>query len=270
LVTAFVWQRYRLTSIIEKVSTAHQAALAEVDNLELRLRESPRYDYVNVLNEVWFTIDPAEKTYAIHHRRVFRNNGSSNIEFIQLFFLCNRFPGDPEAGRRYYASNPVEWSDLGVYALEAPGHRDRDQDRALDVGLIADYNNRKDYVIKLEHKGVPDPLGPGETREIHYGYKVPFRLWGSYFDRPIDQPTERLCVHIACARDVRLRVGVSRLARSSQRTALRLNEQISEDGAQCIHSFEVDHPELGTAYQFTWDYVGAEHTDVTMAPPAHE
>jgi hypothetical protein len=262
LVIAFLWQRYVLTSTIERLTVDHQAAVDRVDNLEVQLRDSPRYDYVNVLNEVKFTIDPVAEIYTIDHRRIFRNNSNSNLEFIQLFFLCNRYPLDPEEGRHYYAANPVGWAELDVHAFDGQGN--------LDVELLADYNNRKDYAIKLEHHGVPSPLGPGEAREVHYGYKVPFRLWGSYFDRPIDQPTERLRVHIVCPRGVRLLVGVSRLARSSPRTAVNLHERISEDGSTCIHTFEVDHPDLGTAYQFTWDYVGADHTDVTVAPPAHE
>ena len=263
LVMAFLWQRYTLTSTIESLTVDHQDALDRMDDLEVQLRDSPRYDYVNVLNEAKFTIDPVEKTYTIHNRRVFRNNSNSNIEFIQLFFLCNRFPLDPEAGREYYAANPVRWSELDVHAFDAHG-------RQLDVELRSDYNNRKDYVIKLEHNGVPDPLAPGETREINYGCTVPFKFWGSYYDRPIDQPTERLRVHIASSREVNLVVGVAKLARSGRRAALHLDPRISQDGSTCIHSFQVDHPELGTAYQFTWDYVGADHTEATRVPPAHE
>ena len=259
LVAALLLQRASLHSAIRRLNAEARELRTELKDsrlltkqLSARLNESP--NYVCLLNESRFTIDPVIRTYAIDQHKIIRNQGGSNMEFLLGHFTCDRFPRDAETSREYYSVNPVVWSDLEVYAYDSEGD--------LDVALNHDFNNRKEYEIRLEHNNVPRPVPPGGILDLHYGYRVPFHLWGTYYDKPIDRPTHRLLVHIVHPRDSHLRVGISKLSPSSQRSAL------SENGSKAMHSFELQHPELGTAYQFTWDYDGVEPTDVTMAPPS--
>ncbi len=254
-----VLQRRRLYSRIRTLTASVRAGNTRIEELEALLQDTPSYKYV--LSESWFTIEPDVSTYQIEQRKLLQNVGTSTMEFLLAHFTCNRHPEDAEVSRQYYVNHPILWSDLGVYA--------RDTEGDLLVELRSDYNNRKDFVIRLESNFVPRPVAPGKQLDIKYGYKVPFSAWGTYFDKPIDRPTELLRVHIVAPDTLRgFRVGVSKLYPSSHREPLSLEPETSSQGGHTTKSFSIEHPEVGTAYQFTWDYEGLDHTKVTFTPPA--
>ena len=231
----------------------------QLDRQALLLKQRPGYDYR--LSHATFRIDTDQEMYFIEQHKILHNAGTRPIEFILAFFTCNRFPEDPKRSRHFYAEHPIEWDDLGVGARDKVGE--------LDVELTNDWNNRKEFIIRMLRNRVPRPVPVGDELDLRYGYHVPFDRWGTYFDKPIDRPTELLQVKLVIPIKVgRFDTGVLKLSPSGPPEMLVLTPVKDVEEGWQTHLYEIAQPEVGCAYQFTWDFDGIERTESTSAIPS--
>ena len=209
-------------------------------------------------NHSEITLDPTLSSYEVRTRKVVRNAHPVSIQFFVQSFICNKYPSDPEQSLSYYLQNPIRWADLSVWA--------RDHEGRLDIRLLNDFNNRKDFIIYMERRKIPRHIGPRETREIEYGYTVPSRLWGNYFERPVRKPTARISVAVALPLPLRnVTVGLWSLSATAPKQALpEIQCQESVDETHRHYAYEIDNPLLGHSYQVVWSYEGQDVDDSTQ------
>lgn len=169
------------------------------------------------------------------------------------------FNGQADPVARYFikiaadqeATTPLTWPELDLRATC----------RGLTMECVPnlDLPTLKEVWLLFENALGRFPLYPGERTWIEYSYSVERETWGSWFQRAIRHPTDRLSVRMRFPAELIPEVwGVEILMTSSDRGELSPIHQVAEDG-MVEYSWETNAPPLHARYRLEWSFAEPGH-----------
>ncbi|MEV4614880.1 peptide deformylase [Kitasatospora sp. NPDC049258] len=197
------------------------------------------------------------RTYRATQRRQLYNASPDPITRYLIRISVDRFPGNPERSNRLYRENPLTWEEIDLSANvggEPVGWRvQHDRDAFKELWLLFE-NDFGRY-----------PLYPGETTWIEYSYTVSDEKWGTWFQRAVRLPTERLSVRLNFPAELDPAVWGTETTMTAAafpfRTAIHKD---STDGRQ-VFSWTTDDPPLHARYRLEWKFRARPNSEETSA-----
>jgi peptide deformylase len=181
-------------------------------------------------------------------RRALYNGGTEPVTRYLARVAVDRYPGDPERSNRYYRSHPLGWEELDLTArcagepmLIRPSH---DRDSFKEVWLL------------FENSDGRFPLYPGQRTTIEYEYTVGEDKWGTWFQRAIRLPTERLAVRLDFPAALDPVVWGMESSFTADAVPLRTPITRRADGDRVIFDWATDNPPLNARYRLEWRFRG--------------
>ncbi|MFK0190676.1 peptide deformylase [Kitasatospora sp. NPDC090308] len=193
------------------------------------------------------------RSYRATQRRWLYNASSDPITRYLIRISVDRFPGNPERSNRLYRENPLTWEEIDLSAKvgnEPIGWRvqhDRDAFKELWLLFESDYGRY--------------PLYPGESTWIEYSYTVGDEKWGTWFQRAVRLPTERLSVRLDFPAELDPAVWGTETTMTA--AAFPFRTAIHQDVAQDRRTFSwtTEDPPLHARYRLEWKFRARPNTE---------
>ncbi|OII60835.1 formylmethionine deformylase [Streptomyces sp. CC53] len=186
------------------------------------------------------------RTYRATQRRQIYNASPNPVTQYLIRISVDRYPGSPERSNQLYRENPLTWDEIGLSAQvgnEPVGWRvQHDRDAFKELWLL------------FENEYGRYPLYPGETTWIEYSYTVGDEKWGTWFQRAVRLPTERLSVRLNFP--VELDPAVWGTETTMTAAAFPFRTAIHQEAAsdRRIFSWSTDAPPLHARYRLEWKF----------------
>jgi peptide deformylase len=199
-------------------------------------------------------------TYRATQRRQLYNASPDPIARYLIRISVDRYPGSPEQSNQHYRENPLTWEEIGLTAKvgnEPIGWRvqhDRDAFKELWLLFENDYGRY--------------PLYPGESTWIEYSYTVRDDKWGTWFQRAVRLPTERLSVRLNFPAELDPAVWGTETTMTAAAFPFRtaIHQDASDD--RRIYSWTTDDPPLHARYRLEWKFrTRPEHEETAPTMP---
>jgi peptide deformylase len=181
-------------------------------------------------------------TYRATQRRKLYNDSPDPVTRYLIRISVDRYPGDPERSNQHYRDNPLTWDEIGLSAsidgepLTWRVKHDRDAFKELWL-IFGQY-----------------PLYPGESVWLEYSYTVGDDKWGSWFQRAVRLPTQRMSVRLDFPAELDPVTWGTETSMTAEampfRTAIRRTE---EDGRR-VFSWSTEDPPLHARYRLEWKF----------------
>ncbi|MFF4748564.1 peptide deformylase [Streptomyces sp. NPDC001270] len=195
------------------------------------------------------------RSYRATQRRKLYNASSDPIARYLIRISVDRHPGNPERSNQLYRENPLNWDELGLTASiagESIGWRvQHDRDAFKEVWLL------------FENEYGRYPLYPGETAWLEYSYTVSDEKWGTWFQRAIRLPTNRLSVKLDFPTSLDPVVWGSETTMTAEAFPFRTAIQRDENGDRRVFSWSTDEPPLHARYRLEWKFRARPNTEET-------
>jgi transcriptional regulator with XRE-family HTH domain len=236
------WQNYDAArraagadAVPREAPVANASAAIVVDHEDSRLRYGDGY-------------------YRVLTRRRLRNAGGEPISRYLMRISVDRFPDDPDRSNQLYRARPLTWAELRL-AAQCEGEpmawkAKHDRDAFKEVWLL------------FENDTSRFPLYPGESTWIEYGYQVSEDKWGSWFQRAIRLPTNRLTVTLSFPAGLDPAVWGTETSMTAFaapfRTAIGRRRAVDDDDGreQAVFTWAIDRPALHARYRLEWRFRG--------------
>ncbi|AEM87063.1 peptide deformylase [Streptomyces violaceusniger] len=194
-------------------------------------------------------------TYRATQRRRLYNDSPDPVTRYLVRVSVDRYPGNPERSNQHYRENPLTWEEINLSASvsgEPIGWRvQHDRDAFKELWLL------------FENEHGRYPLYPGESVWLEYSYTVGDDKWGSWFQRAVRLPTQRLSVRLdfpAALDPVVWGTETTMTAAALPfRTAIR---QTEEDGRR-VFAWSTEDPPLHARYRLEWKFRNDPRTKET-------
>lgn len=195
--------------------------------------------------------DHAELTYTEGRywpmqRRKLRNVGTEPVTRYLIRISVDRFPGDPQRSNELYHEHPLTWDELQLFARcggeEMAWQVKHDRDAFKEVWLL----------FQSQHGRFP--LYPGESTWIEYGYTVGDDKWGTWFQRAVRLPTQRLSVELRFPAHLEPVAWGMETSMTAEAYPLRTAIQQDSRGGFKVFSWANDDPPLHARYRLEWSF----------------
>lgn len=200
-------------------------------------------------------------TYRATQRRQIYNASPDPITQYLIRISVDRYPGNPERSNQLYRENPLTWEEISLSAkvgAEPIGWRvqhDRDAFKELWLMFENDYGRY--------------PLYPGETAWIEYSYTVSDDKWGTWFQRAVRLPTQRLSVRLNFPADLDPAVWGTETTMTAAAFPFRTAIHQDKEADRRIYSWTTDDPPLHGRYRLEWKFrARPSHEEHSPAMPA--
>ncbi|GAA2820533.1 hypothetical protein GCM10010441_51110 [Kitasatospora paracochleata] len=201
------------------------------------------------------------RTYRATQRRQLYNASPDPITRYLIRISVDRYPGNPERSNRLYRENPLTWEEIDLSASvgsEPVGWRvqhDRDAFKELWLLFENDYGRY--------------PLYPGETTWIEYSYTVGEDKWGTWFQRAVRLPTDRLSVRLNFPADLDPAVWGTETTMTAAAFPFRTAIHRDDAEGRRIYSWTTDDPPLHARYRLEWKFrARPDHEETRQPMPA--
>ncbi|MER6713272.1 peptide deformylase [Streptomyces sp. NPDC006386] len=185
-------------------------------------------------------------TYRATQRREIYNSTADPVTQYLIRISVDRYPGNPERSNRHYRENPLTWEEIDLTAKvgnEPIGWRvQHDRDAFKELWLL------------FENEYGRYPLYPGESTWIEYSYTVGDDKWGTWFQRAVRLPTERLSVRLNFPAELDPAVWGSETTMTAAAFPFRTAIHQDTDGDRRIFSWSTEDPPLHARYRLEWKF----------------
>ncbi|MFC5908450.1 peptide deformylase [Streptacidiphilus monticola] len=184
--------------------------------------------------------------YRATQRRKLLNASADPITSYLIRISVDRYPGNPERSNLHHRENPLTWEEISLAAKvgnEPVGWRVKhDRDAFKEVWLL------------FENEDGRYPLYPGDTAWIEYSYTVSDDKWGTWFQRAVRLPTERLSVTLNFPAALDPAVWGTETTMTAAAFPFRTAIQQEAAGDRRIYSWSTDEPPLHARYRLEWKF----------------
>ncbi|GAA1093126.1 peptide deformylase [Kitasatospora arboriphila] len=198
------------------------------------------------------------RTYRATQRRQLYNASPDPITRYLIRISVDRYPGNPERSNRLYRENPLTWDEIDLTVKvgnEPVGWRVKhDRDAFKELWLL------------FENEHGRYPLYPGETTWIEYSYTVSDDKWGTWFQRAVRLPTERLSVRLDFPEALDPAVWGTETTMTAAAFPFRTAIHQAPAGDRRIYSWTTDDPPLHARYRLEWKFRARPETEETRPP----
>ncbi|GHH62327.1 hypothetical protein GCM10018781_10350 [Kitasatospora indigofera] len=201
------------------------------------------------------------RTYRATQRRLLYNASPDPIARYLIRISVDRYPGSPERSNRLYRENPLTWEEIDLSARvgnEPVGWRvQHDRDAFKELWLLFE-NSYGRY-----------PLYPGESTWIEYSYTVSDDKWGTWFQRAVRLPTERLSVRLNFPAELDPAVWGTETTMTAAAFPFRtaIHKAPTED--RQVFSWTTDDPPLHARYRLEWKFRARPNPEETAPVSAN-
>ncbi|MCD0485626.1 peptide deformylase [Streptacidiphilus sp. ASG 303] len=200
-------------------------------------------------------------TYRATQRRRIHNASPDPITQYLIRISVDRYPGNPEHSNRHYRDNPLTWDEIALTA--------RIGNEPIGWRVQHDRDAFKELWLLFENDDGRYPLYPGETAWIEYSYTVSDDKWGTWFQRAVRLPTERLSVRLDFPADLDPVVWGTETTMTAAAFPFRTAIHQSSYGDRRLFSWTTDDPPLHARYRLEWKFrARPDHEETAPAMPA--
>jgi peptide deformylase len=186
------------------------------------------------------------RTYRATQRRRLFNGGSEPITSYLIRISVDRYPGDPERSNAHYRQDPLTWDEINLSASvdgEPIGWRvQHDRDAFKELWLL------------FENEDGRYPLYPGESAWLEYSYTVSDTKWGTWFQRAVRLPTQRISVQLDFPAELAPAVWGTETTMTATGGPFRNPIRSSTEGDRRVYSWSTDEPPLHARYRLEWKF----------------
>lgn len=186
------------------------------------------------------------RTYRATQRRLIHNDSGDPITRYLVRISVDRYPGSPERSNQHYRENPLTWEEIDLHASiggEPIGWRvQHDRDAFKELWLLFE-NDHGRY-----------PLYPGESAWLEYSYSVGDDKWGSWFQRAVRLPTQRLSVRLDFPADLDPVVWGTETTMTAAAFPFQNPIQRTQEDGRRVFSWSTEDPPLHARYRLEWSF----------------
>ncbi|MFF2475111.1 peptide deformylase [Streptomyces sp. NPDC058066] len=189
--------------------------------------------------------------YRATQRRRLYNDSPDPVTRYLVRISVDRYPGDPERSNQHYRENPLTWEEIGLSAsidgepLTWKVKHDRDAFKELWL-LFGRF-----------------PLYPGESVWLEYSYTVGDNKWGSWFQRAVRLPTQRMSVRLDFPAELGPVVWGTETSMTAEAMPLRTAIRRTEEADRRVFSWSTEDPPLHARYRLEWKFRASPDTEET-------
>ncbi|WP_282790882.1 peptide deformylase [Streptomyces sp. CC224B] len=180
--------------------------------------------------------------YRATQRRRLYNDSPDPVTRYLIRISVDRYPGDPERSNQHYRDNPLTWEEIGLSAsLDGEPLTWRvkhDRDAFKELWLLFDQS----------------PLYPGESSWLEYTYTVSDQKWGSWFQRAVRLPTQRMSVRLDFPAEIDPTVWGTETTMTAEALPLRTPIRRTEQDGRRIYAWSTVDPPLHARYRLEWKF----------------
>ncbi|MEU4502629.1 peptide deformylase [Streptomyces sp. NPDC024089] len=186
------------------------------------------------------------RTYRATQRRRLYNDGSDPITRYLIRISVDRYPGSPERSNQHYREHPLTWEEINLSASidgeEMKWRVQHDRDAFKELWLLFE-NDHGRY-----------PLYPGESVWLEYSYTVGADKWGTWFQRAVRLPTQRLGVRLDFPAELDPVVWGTETTMTAAAFPFRNPIRSSTEDGRRVFSWSTDEPPLHARYRLEWTF----------------
>jgi peptide deformylase len=190
-------------------------------------------------------------------RRALFNAGTEPVTRYLAKVSVDRFPAEPDRSNRHYRAHPLTWAELDLTA--------RSGGESMVVRPKSDRDSFKEVWLLFENADGRFPLYPGQRTTIEYSYVVGEDKWGSWFQRAVRLPTNRLTVRLDFPAALDPQVWGEETSLTAAASPLRTPVTQDYEGDRVIFEWVTDDPPLNARYRLEWRF---RARDAGAAPDA--
>lgn len=198
------------------------------------------------------------RTYRATQRRLIRNESSEPITRYLIRISVDRYPGDPERSNAHYRQNPLTWEEINL-AASIDGE-------ACTWRVQHDRDAFKELWLLFENSDGQYPLYPGDSAWLEYSYGVGADKWGTWFQRAVRLPTQRLSVELDFPADLAPKVWGTVTTMTAEGHPFRNPIKRTDDGGRRRFAWSTTDPPLHARYRLEWKFTNQKET--TLPPTA--
>jgi peptide deformylase len=180
--------------------------------------------------------------YRATQRRRLYNDSPDPVTRYLIRISVDRYPGNPERSNQHYRENPLTWEEISLSASidgePLTWRVKHDRDAFKELWLLFDQS----------------PLYPGESSWLEYSYTVGDDKWGSWFQRAVRLPTQRMSVRLDFPAEIDPTVWGTETTMTAEALPLRTPIQRTEENGRRIYSWSTEDPPLHARYRLEWKF----------------
>lgn len=186
------------------------------------------------------------RQYRATQRRRLRNASQDPIARYLIRVSVDRYPGNPERSNQHYRENPLTWEEIALSAsLDG---------EPLQWKVKHDRDAFKEIWLLFENDDGRFPLYPGDSAWLEYSYTVSDEKWGTWFQRAVRLPTERLSVRLDFPADLDPVVWGIETTMTAEAFPFRTAIQQDSVDDRRVFAWSTDQPPLHARYRLEWKF----------------
>lgn len=186
------------------------------------------------------------RMYRATQRRKLYNASDAPITRYLIRISVDRHPGNPERSNQLYRENPLTWEEIGLSAQCG--------DDPMTWKVQHDRDAFKELWLLFENEYGRFPLYPGESVWIEYSYTVSEDKWGTWFQRAVRLPTERLSVQLDFPAALDPAVWGMETTMTAEAFPLRTAIAQNEENGRRRFSWSTENPPLHARFRIEWKF----------------
>ncbi|MEU9183339.1 peptide deformylase [Streptomyces sp. NPDC048484] len=193
--------------------------------------------------------------YRATQRRRLYNDSPDPVTRYLIRISVDRYPGNPERSNQHYRHNPLTWEEINLSASIGS--------EPLTWRVKHDRDAFKELWLLLENENGQYPLYPGESAWLEYSYTVGDDKWGSWFQRAVRLPTQRMSVRLDFPAGLDPVVWGTETTMTAEALPFRTAIRRSDEDGRRVYSWTTDDPPLHARYRLEWKFRARTHTEET-------
>lgn len=203
--------------------------------------------------------------YRATQRRRLYNDSPDPVTRYLVRVSVDRYPGNPERSNRHYRKNPLTWEEINLSASIAG--------EPIGWRVQHDRDAFKELWLLFENEHGRYPLYPGESAWLEYSYTVGDDKWGSWFQRAVRLPTQRLSVRLDFPADLDPAVWGTETTMTAAALPFRTAIRQTDENGRRIFAWSTEDPPLHARFRLEWKFRNgprSEETKQSMTATASE
>ncbi|MFF3359514.1 peptide deformylase [Streptomyces sp. NPDC002917] len=192
-------------------------------------------------------------TYRATQRRRLYNDSPDPVTRYLIRISVDRYPGDPERSNQHYRENPLTWDEIDLSASV--------DGEPLTWRVKHDRDAFKELWLLFENAAGQYPLYPGESVWLDYSYTVGDDKWGTWFQRAVRLPTQRMSVRLDLPAALDPVVWGTETSMTAEAMPFRTAIRRTEDEGRRAFSWSTEDPPLHARYRLEWKFRARPETD---------
>jgi transcriptional regulator with XRE-family HTH domain len=252
------WRTFHNVERPGRTTVEAESLLAQVSTRDEAVFRSGDYAIKVIKDKAVLSYD--DHTYQLEILREIENLASTPVNGFPVRIHVDRFPDDPKRSREFYRANPLLWEELSFKCWY--GQRESDFTGGAQVELECDSGQTiTDQLIEAwvlfqgRQFGETFPLYAGHRMLFRYTYLVGDDKWGSWLQRHVRFPTDKLEVFLSFPTELRSRVwGKEKTLGRPRLWPIESQIRQTHQEDRTVWSWAIEAPHLGDRYRFEWRF----------------